>query len=86
MTVKGVDLGGKTKEEVAQVLNERFASQLSEKTINITVGDKKLSYKYSDLSAAYNIDEVAEEAVLYGKDKSAYNKNKLIKNKDKRDS
>ena len=83
VTVKGVDIGGKTKEEVAQILNEKFASQLSEKVINITVGDKKLSYKYGDLNAKYNIDEVAEEAVLYGKDKSAYNKNKLIKNKDK---
>ena len=68
---------------MAQILNEKFASQLSEKVINITVGDKKLSYKYGDLNAKYNIDEVAEEAVLYGKDKSAYNKNKLIKNKDK---
>lgn len=83
VTVKGVDLGGKTKEEVAQILNEKFSSQLSEKAINITVENKKLSYKYGDLNAKYNIDEVAEEAVLYGKDTSAYNKNKLIKNKSK---
>lgn len=82
VSVKGVDLGGKTKEEVVQAMNEEFSSKIGEKEINITVGGKNLTYKYSDLSASYNIDEAAEKVVAYGKDSSVFNKNKMIKNKE----
>ena len=82
VSVKGENLGGKSKEEIVKVINEKFQPQIGEKAINITIGDKKLNYKYSDLNASYNIEETAEKVIAYGKDLSIFNKKKLIKNKN----
>ena len=81
VAINNIDLTGKTIEEAKDVLNDEFVSKIGDKKINIKVGDKKLQYRYSDIDAGYNIEKAVEEAISFGKDKSLYNKNSLIKNK-----
>lgn len=82
VNIKGMDIAGKTKEEIVQMVNESFVPRIGEKKINVSVGDKLLSYKYGDLSAGYNVEEAAEKAVEYGKDSSVFTKKRMIKNKN----
>ncbi|MBD7910338.1 MULTISPECIES: VanW family protein [Clostridium] len=78
--VKDVELGGKSKEEASQILNDNFKTKLGEKKLNINVGKKTFSYTYKDLTANYNIDKAVEEALSYGKDKWFFQKGSIIRN------
>lgn len=87
ISISGVDIGGKTKEEALQLLKDEVMTKLGEKEINIKVGENKKTYKYSDLSATYDVEKSAEEALNYGKNLGVISKNNLIngKNNDKDD-
>lgn len=80
--VDGVDLSEKTKEEAIDILNNEFSEKIGSKKINISVNGQAFNYKYSDISAKYNIEKSAEEAMDFGKDKGIFAKNSLIKNKN----
>ena len=64
----GIDLGGKTKEEAVNILNDQLISLIGNKIITVTVGDKTFELKYSDISPSVSADETVEEAFNYGKD------------------
>lgn len=80
--VEGIDLGGKTKEEAIEILNDKFNNKIGDKKINISVNGQAFNYKYSDLSATFNVEKSAEDAINFGKDKGIFAKNSLIKNKN----
>ena len=80
--VDGIDLTGKTKEEAKELLNEECTEKLLNKELKIVVGDNNFQYKYSDISARYDVDKCIEEAIDYGKDLSIFKQRKLIKNKN----
>lgn len=82
VTVDSIDLSGKTKEEAKELLNEECTEKLLNKELKIIVEDKTFQYKYSDISARYDVDKCIEEAINYGKDLSIFKQRKLIKNKD----
>ena len=82
MTINGVDLTGETFEEAKEILNTQCTEKLLDKELKIVVGDKEFEYKYSDISAGYDIDKSIEEAINYGKDLSIFKQKRLIKNKD----
>ena len=79
VVVDSIDLSGKTKEEAKDLLNEECTEKLLNKELKIIVEDKTFQYKYSDISAGYDVDKCIEEAINYGKDLSIF---KQRKNKD----
>ena len=76
----GIDLGGKTKEEAVNILNDQLISLIGNKIITVTVGDKTFELKYSDISPSINADETVEEALSYGKDNKMFEKKEIIEN------
>lgn len=82
VVVDSIDLSGKTKEEAKDLLNEECTEKLLNKELKIIVEDKTFQYKYSDISAGYDVDKCIEEAINYGKNLSIFKQRKLIKNKD----
>lgn len=79
----GVELGGKTEEEAIDILNTKLSSLIGEKTINVTVGDKNFSIKYSELNPTISAKETAKEAIEYGHTGSIFKEYSLIKNAEK---
>ena len=76
----GIDLGGKTKEESVEILNNELIPLIGDKTVTITIGDKTFELKYSDINPSVSADETVEEALNYGKDNTMFEKKKIIKN------
>ena len=76
----GIDLGGKTKEEAVDILNNELIPLIGDKTVTITIGDKTFELKYSDINPSVSADETVEEALNYGKDNTMFEKKKIIKN------
>jgi vancomycin resistance protein YoaR len=77
-----LDLSGKTKGEAEEAVNDKFSENLSDKKINIKIGDDTFNYTYADLSAGYEIEKIVDEAMSFGKEKGLFEKHSLIKNKD----
>ncbi|MDY4077921.1 MAG: VanW family protein [Clostridium sp.] len=82
ITINGIDLTGKNFGEAEEILNTQCTEKLLDKELKIVVQDKEFEYKYSDISAGYDIDKAIEEAIDYGKDLSIFKQKSLIKNKD----
>ncbi|MBO5130688.1 MAG: peptidoglycan binding domain-containing protein, partial [Romboutsia sp.] len=76
----GIDLGGRTKEEAINIMNDQLISLIGDKVITVTIGDKTFELKYSDISPSVSADETVEEALDYGKDKKMFEKKKMIEN------
>lgn len=76
----GIDLGGKTKEEAIDILNDQLISLIGNKIITVTVGDNTFELKYSDINPSVSVDETVEEALNYGKDNEMFEKKKIIEN------
>lgn len=83
VSVNDVDLSDKTKEEAMQVLQDELLSKIREKKINITVGDIKKSYYYSDIEASYDFEKAVEEALNHGKKLGIMDKKRFINKKNK---
>lgn len=79
--VQDLNLGGMEKEEAKRALKENFSDKIGEKEIIVKIKDKNKDYKttYSEISPEYNIDKAVDDAFNYGKDKSFFEKNSLIK-------
>lgn len=83
VTVHGVDLSGKTKEEAVETLNGELITQISGKKINVTVGDENFQLNYGDINPAIDVETIADKALAYGKDAGLFEKNSMInKGKD----
>ena len=79
--VYGVDIGGLNKEEAVNKLNENLHELIMNKKLLVTSGDNTIELNYSELDPKYNIDEIVNNALNYGKDKSLFQKNSLIEGK-----
>lgn len=79
VTVEGIDLSGRTKEEAAVILKEMSSEELKNRKINITAGDKKYTLEYSKLNPKYNIEEIVREAYDYGKNLNLFSRYYLLK-------
>lgn len=78
INVYGINIGGLSKEEAVSLLNEDLAKIIMDKKLKVVVEDKELELAYESLNPTYNIEEIAEEALAYGKDKGIFAKNSLI--------
>lgn len=77
--IMDMDMGGKTKEEAAQLLKEKFGEVVAKKKINIKYNNKSYSIDYSKLNARYDIDKIVNDAFNFGKDLSIFDKKGIIK-------
>ncbi|MGG7143013.1 VanW family protein [Clostridium nigeriense] len=80
--IYGVNIGGLNKEEVVSVLNDNLPQAIMDKKLKVVVGDKILELSYSELNLTYNIEDIATEALAYGKDEGLFAKKSLIKGKN----
>ncbi|MCS4472095.1 peptidoglycan binding domain-containing protein [Clostridium botulinum] len=81
VSVEGVDLSGKTKEEAKKIVQEKYWNKLLSKNINVKAKDKTYTLKYSDLKPTSNLDKVLKDAEAYGKNLIIFKRYSLIKNK-----
>lgn len=80
--VYGVDIGGLNKEEAKNKLNDNLQELIMDKKLSVTDGNKSTELSYSELKPQYNIDEIVNNALSYGKDKNLFQKNSLIEGKN----
>lgn len=80
--VYGVNIGGLNKEEVVSVLNDKLSQAIMDKKLKVVVGDKSLELSYSELNLTCNTEDIATEALAYGKDEGLFAKKSLIKGKN----
>lgn len=78
INVYGINIGGLSKEEAISLLNEDLSKIIMDKKLKVVVEDKEIELTYESLNPTYNIEEIAEEALAYGKDKGIFAKNSLI--------
>ncbi|EKY28165.1 VanW family protein [Clostridium celatum] len=74
----GLDLGGKTKEEAVNILNNELVTLIGNKTITVSVGDRNFEIKYSDLNPTVNAEETVVNALEYGKEEGMFSKKSMI--------
>lgn len=79
VSVEGVDLSGKTKEEAKKIVQEKYWNKLLSKNINVKAKDKTYTLKYSDLKPTSNLDKVLKDAEAYGKNLIIFKRYSLIK-------
>ncbi|MBL4932554.1 VanW family protein [Clostridium paridis] len=80
--VQGVDLSGKTKEQVLQILKDNFVDKIKDKKINLKVNDTSFSLGYSELSTEFDVEKTANDALAVGKDSSFFGKKAWIDGKN----
>ena len=79
VAIEDIDLSGKTRDEAAKLLTERYGDEVLKKKISVKGTDKTYTLDYIKLNAKYNIDEAVSEAFAYGKNLNMFEKYKLIK-------
>ncbi|MGL4739784.1 MAG: VanW family protein [Sarcina sp.] len=77
--VDGVDVGGKTKEEIKEEINTKILDKVNDKKLKITAGDKLEVIEYSNLKLQYDVEKAIDEALNCGKKDSIFKKNSYIK-------
>lgn len=80
--IEEIDLSGKTKEDAEIKIKEKLLQELSNKKINIKIGDKTFNYTYADIDANFDVEDTVEKVFEYGKDEDFFKKISLIRNKD----
>lgn len=83
--IEDINVSGKRLEEVEELIEKEYGTQLLSKKIEIDVNGRTYNLDYSKLDAAYNIDEIALEAFSYGKHGNILQKYKVIKGEDKKE-
>lgn len=81
INVYGINIGGLDKNEAIALLEEELPNAIMDKKLKVVVGDKSLELSYGDLNPSYNVEQIVDEALVYGKDKSLFAKNSLVKGK-----
>lgn len=83
--VEGIDMSGKSIDDVTFELNEKYTNKLKERTITITAGDKQYTIPYEKLNVKFNIDETVKAAFDHNKELGTIQKYKALKNPEKKD-
>lgn len=77
--IEGENISSKNKGQAKQIIEQKYGTGVGKKKLNISTPDRTYTLDYSKLDPKYNIDEVVNEAFLYGKDLSLLKKYILIK-------
>lgn len=68
--IAGVDVGGMTKEEALDAVNNVVANSYSVNTLTVQLPDRVLSFTPEQTNVSLNADEAIEKAYAYGRDGS----------------
>ncbi|NMM65288.1 hypothetical protein HBE96_22150 [Clostridium sp. P21] len=79
VTVEGVSLSEKTKEQAKDIIESNFSKQIVKKNVNINVEDKNYTLSYSKINPKYNVDDAVNNAFNYGKNSNILKKYFLLK-------
>ncbi len=74
VTVGGVNLSEKTKDEAKVIIKQNFSDQIGKKNINVKADEKVYVLNYSKLSPKYDIDDAVNKAFDYGKNSNIIKK------------
>jgi vancomycin resistance protein YoaR len=77
--IENINVSGMTKDKAADIIKHNYSSDILDNKINVETPDKTYTIEYSKLDTKYNIDEVVNQALSYGKNLSMFSKYKLIK-------
>ncbi|MDR5587328.1 MULTISPECIES: VanW family protein [Clostridium] len=83
VAVQDVNIGGMTKEEAREKLIQELQGKIGDKKVSIKIGESEFELLYSDISPVYDIDNVINDAMNFGKNDSVLKKYSYIKNKGK---
>lgn len=67
ITVRGVDLGGKTKAEAAELIKSQINSEVLDQQMTLKYQDQKWTYSFEELGVSASADEIAERAYAVGR-------------------
>lgn len=84
-SIEGIDIGGKTKDQVIQELNSKYNDEIGSRNIKIKAGDKEYAINYTDLHVEFNIEETVNEAFKYNRDLGYIDKLKAITSPEAKD-
>ncbi|MGL5822894.1 MAG: VanW family protein [Sarcina sp.] len=79
VSLNGIAIGGKTKEEIKVDINTTLLDKMNDKKLKIVAKDKHEIIDYSNLKLEYNIEKAIDEALNCGKKDSIFKKNSYIK-------
>lgn len=74
ISINGVNVGGMTKEEAKNILEEKFNKNLKNKKIYINYENNKFTIDYKQLKAHYDVDKAVDAAFDYGKEGNIFEK------------
>ncbi|WP_300385303.1 VanW family protein [Clostridium sp.] len=77
--VYGIDVSSLTKEEATTLLDKELSGKVNNKEINIDIEEKGYVLRYKDLDAIYDIQSIVNEALIYGKNLSLFERYDLVK-------
>lgn len=83
--IEDINVGGKQLAEVEELIQKKYGESLLNKKIEIEVNDNIYTLDYSKIEARYNIREVVNKALSYGKQGNMIQKYKLIKGEEKKE-
>ncbi|AOR24424.1 VanW family protein [Clostridium taeniosporum] len=78
--VQGVNIGGMTKEEAREKLAQDLQGEINDKKAIVKIGKSEFELLYSEISPVYDLDNVVNEALNFGKNDSVLKKYSYIKN------
>lgn len=79
VTVEGVNLSQKTKEQAMDIIKHNFSDQVSKKNINIKGENKTYTLSYSAISPKYDVEDAVSKAFSYGKNSNILKKYMMLK-------
>lgn len=80
VTVSGVDMEGLSRDELEAKLKSEVIEKVMSKTMNVTVEDKTYPFDYANLNLTFDIDEITDEVIDFGKDMEFENKVAYLRN------
>lgn len=80
VVVGKVDLSKKTSEEAKKILKSEYLDKIVTKELSVNTPEKKHTIKFGEMSAKFDLDKAANEALNYGKNLNIISKYKIIKN------
>ncbi len=81
VAVQDINIGGMTKEEAREKLAQELQGKIGDKKAIIKIDGSEFELLYSDISPVYDLDNVVDEAINFGKNHSSLKKYSYIKNK-----
>lgn len=79
ISINGVEVGGKTKEEARKLININVVDKVNDKKLTLESEGEEVVIEYSKIKPEYKVEEALDKALAYGKDEGIFTQNAYIK-------